>query len=61
MKVGDRVLLCPPPVRESLAAGATNLISKEFVDAFVDSVIVRFDNTLAVFVAESKQSFSLYC
>jgi hypothetical protein len=61
LKVGDRVLLSPPPVRESLAAGAANLISKEFDDTLVYAVVVRLDNAFTVFVVEPKQSFLFYC
>ena len=44
-----------------MTAGAAYLISEKFDGTLVYPVVVRLDNTLAVFVAESKQSFLLYC
>jgi predicted transcriptional regulator len=48
----DKVLIGPTPVRKFLAAGATNLEAEELDHAIMNAVIVRFENPLAILVAE---------
>ena len=57
--VRDQILLRPPPVGQFLAAGTGHLIPEELDNAFVNPIVVWFDNPLAVFVVEPKQTFLL--
>jgi hypothetical protein len=61
LDIRDWVLLRPPPVGEVLATGAAHLVSKELDYAVVNSIVVWFNDALAVFVTEPKQAFWLGC
>jgi hypothetical protein len=57
LNVRDQILLRPPPVGQFSAAGTGHLVPEEFDNAFVNPVVVWFNDPLAVFVVEPKQAF----
>src|ERR1700761_5030423 len=59
--VRDLILFHPSPVRKFLAAGAADLISKKLHHAVMNSVIVRFDDALLVFVDQADQALLVDC
>jgi hypothetical protein len=59
LEIRDEILLCPSPVRQFLAARSSHLVRKELDQTFVNPVIVRFHDTLAVFVVKPEQAFLL--
>lgn len=56
LNIGDQIHLHPAPVGQLVIAGASHLISKELNSAVVDPVVVRFNDTEPVFVAQPNQT-----
>lgn len=59
LEIRDQALLCPAPVGQLLAARSGHLVPKELDQAFMNSIVVRFDDTLAVFLSKPEQAFLL--
>ena len=57
LEIRDQILLCPSPIRQFLTARSGHLVPKELDYAFVNPIIVRLHNTLAVLVVEPEQAF----
>jgi hypothetical protein len=61
LDIGDLIRLHPSPIGKFLAARAANLIPKELNNTVMNPVIVRFHDTLPVFVMKFEQLSMLNC
>src|SRR5689334_1121596 len=53
---GNRIRLDPSPIGKLCTAGAANLVSQKLDDAFVNPIIVRLDNPLAILVNDLNEA-----